>query len=273
MDRAVHRRPGFAANIAMASDRIAYYECGNGENPRGWHTGAGMLSWWADGRVAGPISTRTGTGRPSTGTASPARPSPPNASPTGRAASGASPSRTCAGSAARPTASTRPIGQHLKGLGSTLEARKSWFCVADAIVCLGAGITCTDGVPVETVVDNRNLGEGGTQTFVRGPGLGAPGRPRRLARPGPVRPAHPPRGPHRRLVRHQHHQHDRTPHPPLADPLARPRHRPGGRHVRLRPPARRLPPHGRRPRRRPPLAVGPRQRLRAARPCPCPPSA
>ncbi|RRR75849.1 polysaccharide lyase 8 family protein, partial [Streptomyces sp. RP5T] len=50
MDRAVHRRPGFVANIAMASDRIAAYECGNGENPRGWHTGAGMLSWWAGGR-------------------------------------------------------------------------------------------------------------------------------------------------------------------------------------------------------------------------------
>ncbi|RRR86785.1 polysaccharide lyase family 8 super-sandwich domain-containing protein, partial [Streptomyces sp. RP5T] len=44
------------------------------------------------------------------------------------------------------------------------------FCVADAVICLGAGITCADGVPVETVVDNRNLGEGGTQSFVRGPG-------------------------------------------------------------------------------------------------------
>jgi hyaluronate lyase len=62
------------------------------------------------------------------------------------------------------------IGQHLKGLGSTLEARKSWFCAADAVICLGAGITCADAVPVETVVDNRDLGEGGTQTFVRGSG-------------------------------------------------------------------------------------------------------
>ncbi|CAM5539672.1 Polysaccharide lyase 8 family protein OS=Streptomyces rimosus subsp. rimosus (strain ATCC /DSM 40260 / JCM 4667 / NRRL 2234) OX=1265868 GN=SRIM_029145 PE=3 SV=1 [Streptomyces rimosus subsp. rimosus] len=46
MDRAVHRRPGWAAGLAMASDRITYYENGNGENPRGWHTGAGMLYWW-----------------------------------------------------------------------------------------------------------------------------------------------------------------------------------------------------------------------------------
>jgi hyaluronate lyase len=62
------------------------------------------------------------------------------------------------------------VGQHLKGLDSTLEARKSWFFLSDEVVCLGAGITCADGVRVETVVDNRNLGEGGTQALVRGPG-------------------------------------------------------------------------------------------------------
>ncbi len=88
MDRAVHRRPGFTANIAMASDRIAHYECGNGENPRGWHTGAGMVP---GGPRARATSTRTGSGRPSTGTACPAPPSPPSGSPTRKAASGASP--------------------------------------------------------------------------------------------------------------------------------------------------------------------------------------
>lgn len=60
------------------------------------------------------------------------------------------------------------IGQHLKGLGSTLDARKSWFGLADAVVCLGAGITCSDGVPVETVVDNRNLGESGDPALTHG---------------------------------------------------------------------------------------------------------
>lgn len=37
------------------------------------------------------------------------------------------------------------------------------------MICLGAGITCADGVPVETIVDNRNLGASGTQRFVKGP--------------------------------------------------------------------------------------------------------
>ncbi|MFC8432809.1 polysaccharide lyase 8 family protein [Streptomyces sp. NPDC057253] len=167
MDRAVHRRPGFVANIAMASDRIAAYECGNGENPRGWHTGAGMLSWWAGERSdqytdwywptvdwyrlpGTTVSTRRLPDRAGGEWGEP--------KPDVRWVGGTTDGEYAA------------IGQHLKGLGSTLQARKSWFCVADAVICLGAGITCTDGVPVETVVDNRNLGEGGTQSFVRGRG-------------------------------------------------------------------------------------------------------
>ncbi|MGW1955644.1 polysaccharide lyase 8 family protein [Streptomyces sp. NPDC001920] len=167
MDRAVHRRPGFVAHIAMASERIAHYECGNGENPRGWHTGAGMLSWWAQGtgdqytdwywptvdwyRLPGAtVSTRRLPDRAGGEWGAP--------KPDVRWVGGTTDGEYAA------------IGQHLKGLGSTLEARKSWFCVADAVICLGAGITCADGVPVETVVDNRNLGEGGTRAFTRGPG-------------------------------------------------------------------------------------------------------
>lgn len=151
----------------MASDRIAYYECGNGENPRGWHTGAGMLYWWAGARndqytdwfwptvdwyrlPGTTVSTQRLPDRAGGEWGEP--------KPDVRWVGGTTDGEYAA------------IGQHLKGLDSTLEARKSWFCVADAVICLGAGITCADGVPVETVVDNRNLGEGGTQSFVRGHG-------------------------------------------------------------------------------------------------------
>ncbi|WP_086565551.1 polysaccharide lyase 8 family protein [Streptomyces africanus] len=166
MDRAVHRRPGFTVNIAMASDRIAHYECGNGENPRGWHTGAGMVTWWAGTgdqytdwfwptvdwyRLPGTtVSTKRLADREG-GEWGTARPD----------------ARWVGGTTDGEYAA---LGQHLKGLGSTLQARKSWFCVADAVICLGAGISCADGVPVETIVDNRNLGESGTQTFAAGPG-------------------------------------------------------------------------------------------------------
>ena len=46
MDRSVHRRPQWTAAISMCSARTTYYENGNGENLRGWHTNAGMLYWW-----------------------------------------------------------------------------------------------------------------------------------------------------------------------------------------------------------------------------------
>ncbi|MFG2359983.1 polysaccharide lyase 8 family protein [Streptomyces sp. NPDC048521] len=164
MDRAVHRGRRFTAALSMASDRIAHYECGNGENPRGWHTGSGMLSWWPEGRgdqytdwywptvdwyrlPGTTVSTKRLADRAGGEWGEP--------KPDVRWVGGTTDGRYAA------------VGQHLKGLGSTLEAHKSWFFLDDAVVCLGAGIHCADGVPVETVVDNRNLGEGGTQTFVR----------------------------------------------------------------------------------------------------------
>lgn len=42
MDRAVHKRPGFALGIAMSSNRIENYETINGENLCAWYTGDGM---------------------------------------------------------------------------------------------------------------------------------------------------------------------------------------------------------------------------------------
>ncbi|WP_330282164.1 polysaccharide lyase 8 family protein [Streptomyces sp. NBC_00588] len=167
MDRAVHRGTGFTASIAMCSDRITYYECGNGENPRGWHTGAGMLSWWPEGRSDQYTDwfwpTVDWYRLPGT-TVSTLR-LPDKAG--GEWGAPKSDVRWVGGTTDGTYAA---VGQDLRGLGSTLRARKSWFCAADAVICLGAGITCTDGVPVETVVDNRNLGEGGTQEFVRGHG-------------------------------------------------------------------------------------------------------
>ncbi|MFJ9727636.1 polysaccharide lyase 8 family protein [Streptomyces sp. NPDC101209] len=167
MDRAVHRRPAFTANVAMCSDRIAYYECGNGENPRGWHTGAGMLSWWAAGR---PTDQYTDWYWP---TVDPYRLPGTTVStlrlPDRAGGEWGAPKPDVRWVGGTTDGEYAAVGQHLKGLGSTLRARKSWFFLADAVICLGAGIGCADGVPVETVVDNRNLGEEGTQEFVRGP--------------------------------------------------------------------------------------------------------
>lgn len=156
MARATHRRPTWAAAISMADQRITYYETGNGENLHGWHTGSGMLSWWGDTYANGQY------GDDFWPTVDPYRLPGTTAS-----------RKVLADAAGGDWGASRPdvhwvggasdgqraaIGQYLKGLQSTLLAKKSWFCLDDAIVCLGAGITCRDGTAVESTVDNRNLG-------------------------------------------------------------------------------------------------------------------
>ncbi|MEU4535538.1 polysaccharide lyase 8 family protein [Streptosporangium sp. NPDC023825] len=162
--RAVHRAPrtgpargaqggpGWCAGLSMASHRVGHYEHGNGENLRGWHTGSGMLYWWADGHgdqysdsfwaTVDPCrlpGTTVSTRRPADGA--------------GEAWGGTCPPGRWVGGATDGVYAT--VGQHLNGFESTLDAFKSWFFLDDAIVCLGAGITAEDGVPVETIVDNR----------------------------------------------------------------------------------------------------------------------
>lgn len=166
MDRAVHRRPAWAASLSMASKRITHYETGNGENLRGWHTGSGMLCWWGSSYGNGQYSDAFWP------TVDPYR------------LPGTTVSRkVLADGAGGDWGASRPdaiwvggttdgefasVGQHLKGLGSTLTARKSWFFLDDTVVCLGAGITATDGTAVDTVIDNRNLGADGSHALTIG---------------------------------------------------------------------------------------------------------
>ncbi|MEU5364219.1 polysaccharide lyase family 8 super-sandwich domain-containing protein [Streptomyces sp. NPDC005925] len=170
-DRAVHRRPHWAANVSMASHRIAHYENGNGEHLHGWHSGSGMLYWWGDTYGNGQYSDAFWA------TVDPMRlpgttvSRKPLADAEGGGWGEPRPDVRWVGGATDGTYAA--VGQHLTGLSSTLEARKSWFFLDDAIVCLGAGIHGRDGTGVETIVDNRNLGADGTHT------LTVDGRPRR----------------------------------------------------------------------------------------------
>ncbi|MFG2983852.1 polysaccharide lyase 8 family protein [Streptomyces sp. NPDC048258] len=163
MDRAVHRRPGWAASFSMASKRMGFYETGNGENLRGWHAGAGMLQWWGDTyangqytdgfwptvdpyRLPGTTVSRKVLADAEGGAWGLPR---PDANWVGGATDG----------------EYAALGQFLRGLSSSLYAKKSWFCLADAVVCLAGAVRSTDGAAVETVVENRNLGATGTQAL------------------------------------------------------------------------------------------------------------
>ncbi|WP_435127565.1 polysaccharide lyase 8 family protein [Actinacidiphila sp. bgisy144] len=162
MDRAVHRRKGWAASISMASDRIGHYETGGNENLRGWHTGSGMTQLHLD-------SDNTQYDDGFWPTVDPYRLPGTTASllplADGQGGAYAEPRPTTAWVGGATDGEYAAIGQDLQGPFSTLTGKKSWFCLDDAVVCLDAGITCADGTEVDTVVDNRNLHAGGTNAL------------------------------------------------------------------------------------------------------------
>ncbi|MGW3690008.1 polysaccharide lyase 8 family protein [Streptomyces sp. NPDC005125] len=160
MDRATHRRRDWGASVSMASKRIAHYEFGNGEHARGYHTGSGWLSWWGDDHG---LEQYSDTFWP---TVDPYRLPGITVSkkplPDGFGGNWGNPKPDTAWVGGTTDGEFGVTGQHLRGVDSTMTAKKSWFWLDDSIVCLGAGITSADGTPVETVIDNRNLGASGT---------------------------------------------------------------------------------------------------------------
>jgi hyaluronate lyase len=174
MDRTVHRRPGWAFSLSLSSARIARFESINGENVHGWHTGDGMGLLHLDSDPAQYNDAFWPTVDPYR--------LPGTTVDTGALADAAGshtvPAATWVGGAVLD-GQYAAIGMDLRGFGVTLTARKSWFCLDDCVVALGAGITSTDGRSIQTVVDNRNLHDpaGATLTVdgtVQSDSLGTP---------------------------------------------------------------------------------------------------
>jgi hyaluronate lyase len=159
VERAVHTRPTWSWTVAMAGREITRYEAINGENKRGWHTGDGATylynsdnGQFTDAYWPTVNSQRlpgiTVDSAPLTSSAGQATKSP--AAFTGGAVLG----------------TYGAVGLDMVPYGSPMHARKSWFCLDDMVVALGAGITGGSGHPIETIVENRNLGAGGTNTLI-----------------------------------------------------------------------------------------------------------
>jgi len=161
MDRSVHRRTGWAYSISMASRRIAYYECGNGENDQGFHSGSGMTYLYDrdNGQYADAFWPTVDRYR-LPGITVDKLPLAPKA---GGEWGAARPTTAWVGGSTLDGYAA--IGQDLQGPASPMRARKSWFCLDQYVVALGAGITGSSGHPVETVVENRNLHSTGTNTL------------------------------------------------------------------------------------------------------------
>ncbi|WP_332602315.1 polysaccharide lyase 8 family protein [Arthrobacter sp. S2(2024)] len=157
MDRTIHRGSGWALSLSMSSNRIAWYECGNGENNRGYHTGSGMTHFYtADLGQYDDAYWATANYNRLPGTTVDTTPLPDKVEGEWGAAR---PANEWTGSAA--LGEVAAVGQHLVGPGGTgLSARKSWFISGDLAVCLGADISTRSGARVESIVDHRNLHEG-----------------------------------------------------------------------------------------------------------------
>ncbi|ARF69767.1 hypothetical protein B7C51_20880 [Paenibacillus larvae subsp. pulvifaciens] len=158
MSQMFHKKSDFAVGISMFSKKISAFEYGNGENKKGWYTGAGALylyngdqtqfseDYWptVDMMRLPGITTDHKEGT-LTGWKNYAN----TKSWTGGVSDGKNGSASMYYSMSGVT-------------GSSLEAKKSWFLLDDKIVALGAGINSKEARNTETIVDNRKLEKDGS---------------------------------------------------------------------------------------------------------------
>lgn len=153
MDKVVHHRANFAAAISMCSKRTGRYESIHNENVRGWYLSDGMLYLYTPdlGQFSEDYFPTVNAYR-LPGTTVDTRPREETGVGFGQEPM---PRTSWAGGVTLEQYGV--VGMELEGEGSDLRAKKSWFLFEEEIVCLGAGITATQGRPVETVVENRKI--------------------------------------------------------------------------------------------------------------------
>ena len=149
MDRLVHARAKFTLGLAMSSSRVSSFESINGENGRGWFTGAGavylynhQLGHYQDDYWPTVDAQRLA------GSTVEAR---PLAFGEGAGDLGASP----VGGVTQDDAAVAYMA--LAGPAGRLSGRKAWFFFGDILVALGGGLSSGSGYPVETTVENRGF--------------------------------------------------------------------------------------------------------------------
>ncbi|WP_271753382.1 polysaccharide lyase family 8 super-sandwich domain-containing protein [Cohnella sp. JJ-181] len=159
MDRAVALRPGYGLGISMSSDRIGNYEWSNADNNKGYHTGDGMnylytadLTQFNDNFWPTVNSFRLPGTTVLKDHVQDANTKPPSSW------AGGSDMLGLYGTSGMQYVAAKDRGTTT---ARTLSAKKSWFVFDDEIVALGAGITSTDGITTETIVENRKLDAAG----------------------------------------------------------------------------------------------------------------
>lgn len=157
MDRLSAERSAWGAGLAMHSSRIYNFESINGENLKGWHTGAGMLYvYTADLNQFSENYWPTIAPHRLPGT-------------TIEAGVGAAQSKVSGTSVVGSLESWSGVyglaSMNLSPDARSLRGKKAWFFFDDEIVMLGAGILASGGAAIETIVENRKLNLSGNNTF------------------------------------------------------------------------------------------------------------
>jgi len=163
MNRTVHVADGFALGISKSSNRIATYELTNGENGEGWYTGDGMTYLYnGDAKQYSDDYWPTVNRYRLPGTTVDTRPRTNDHYQYGDGET--TPDNTWAGGATLGTDGVS--GMNLQQVGTTLRANKSWFMFDDVIVALGSGISSSDGRVIETIVEQRKIGDDGANALI-----------------------------------------------------------------------------------------------------------
>jgi hyaluronate lyase len=156
MDRAVQQADQYAFMLSMHSSRIYNFESINQENLKGWHLSDGMTYLYnADQKQFEDNfwSTVDYQHLPGTTTVENSKASTNKVS-----------NKSWVGGTAI-LGKYGLSGMDLSPFGTTLSAKKSWFMLADGMVCLGADITNQDDRNVWTTIEQRKLSLENKNTF------------------------------------------------------------------------------------------------------------
>ncbi|MEY8748161.1 polysaccharide lyase family 8 super-sandwich domain-containing protein [Bacillales bacterium AN1005] len=163
MDRVVHLRPGFGFGISMFSDRISGFEYGNGENKKGWYTGAGATYLYNNDlkQFSNDFWPTVDSYRlPGTTTDQ-------SKGILKDWDSYYNPKSWVGGSNFEGLYGTAGMDFSLEKLtGSSLKGKKSWFMFDDEIVALGTDISSNAEPEVETIIENRQLNDRGDNKLI-----------------------------------------------------------------------------------------------------------
>ncbi|PKH22234.1 hypothetical protein CIG19_13085 [Enterobacterales bacterium CwR94] len=155
-ERVVHRRAGWAFSVNLSSTRISRYEYINRENRHGWYQGDGMSFLYLrnDAEQFNDNFWPTvdpwllpGITADSSGHLTSEDDAPYGAPLGGDPFSGG----------VTLTGGLAVVGMALVSASKETRAKKSWFLLDDAVVCIGSGISGCSGSPVRTVIENRGF--------------------------------------------------------------------------------------------------------------------